>query len=156
MKAKGKESSIEGYLTVITVAAIFLLWFVVTRNGQISETIIPSQASVWEAFTKIVREGYKGHTLLQHLFTSMKRLLIAYSLVVVTAVPLCLLSGYFSKVRAILEPIIEFYRPLPPLAYYTILVLWLGIGESSKLTLLYLGRICTGVHLLRIRSCTNQ
>ncbi len=138
MKAKGKESNIEGYLTIITVAAIFVLWFIVTRNGQVSETIIPSQASVWEAFTKIVREGYKGHTLLQHLATSMKRLLIAYSLVVVTAVPLGLLSGYFSKVRAILEPIIEFYRPLPPLAYYTILVLWLGIGESSKLTLLYL------------------
>ena len=68
----------------------------------------------------------------------MKRLVIAYLLVVATAVPLGLLSGYNSKIRAILEPIIEFYRPLPPLAYYTILVLWMGIDEGSKLALLYL------------------
>ncbi len=132
------SKSIERYLTIGTVAVIFILWYALTAGGYFSETIIPSITSVAEAFTKIVSDGYKGYSLWQHLATSMRRLLIAYGLVVVTAVPLGLLSGYNSKVRAIFEPIIEFYRPLPPLAYYTILVLWMGIGESSKLTLLYL------------------
>ena len=128
----------EKYLTLSTIVIVFAFWYGITSLGIFSETIIPSPASVWDSFLNILEKGYKGHTLLEHLGTSMQRLLWAYFLVVITAVPLGLLSGYNSKVKAILEPIIEFYRPLPPLAYYTILVLWLGIGEGSKLALLYL------------------
>ncbi|MCD8132493.1 MAG: ABC transporter permease [Clostridiales bacterium] len=133
-----KKWSTERKISVITVVVILFAWWLVTKTGTFPEIIIPSPKSVWTSFVTIIQNGYKGYTLLQHLGTSLKRLGIAYLLVVVTAVPLGLLSGYISKIRAILEPIVEFYRPLPPLAYYTILVLWMGIGESSKLTLLYL------------------
>lgn len=133
-----KKISIEKILTVGTVIVVFAVWYIITASGLFSETIIPSPKNVWDSFTDVLKNGYKGHSLLEHLGTSMRRLVIAYLLVVVTAVPLGLLSGYNSKIRAILEPLIEFYRPLPPLAYYTILVLWMGIGESSKLALLYL------------------
>lgn len=133
-----KKISIERKLTIATVIIIFVAWYIVTATGTFSETIIPSPKSVWESFIDVLLNGYKGNSLLAHLATSMKRLMIAYLLVVVTAVPLGLLSGYNSKIRAILEPIVEFYRPLPPLAYYTILVLWMGIDESSKLALLFL------------------
>lgn len=133
-----KKVTSERWLTIGTVVAVLVLWFALTATGLFSETIIPSPQSVWESFIDVSRDGYKGHTLLEHLGTSMQRLVIAYLLVVVTAVPLGLLSGYNSKARAILEPLVEFYRPLPPLAYYTILVLWMGIDESSKLALLYL------------------
>ena len=69
----------------------------------------------------------------------MERLLKAFLLSVVTAVPLGLLSGFSSqKSKAFVEPFIEFYRPLPPLAYYTLLTLALGIGNSSKIALLFL------------------
>ncbi|MGN0432974.1 MAG: ABC transporter permease [Bilifractor sp.] len=125
-------------ISAVTVMAIVLLWISATTIGGVKAIFIPSIPSVWEAFVTTLTEGYKGSTLLQHLGTSLGRLLIAYVLVIVTAVPLGLLSGYHACVRAVLEPVIEFYRPLPPLAYYTILVLWMGIGESSKLMLLYL------------------
>lgn len=49
--------------------------------------------------------------------------------------------GLSSKVRAVFDYLIEFYRPLPPLAYYTLLVLWFGIGEFSKILLLFLAAI---------------
>lgn len=133
-----RKPKTEHLLSIVTVIVIFALWIYATTIGGVKQIFIPSLPSVWKAFTDTLVHGYKGSTLLQHLGTSMWRLLIAYLLVVVTAVPLGLLSGYNSKVKAVLEPIIEFYRPLPPLAYYTILVLWMGIGESSKLTLLYL------------------
>lgn len=133
-----KKISTEKILTVLTVVIILAAWFLVTGTGLFSETIIPSPKSVGESFITVVLNGYKGHSLIEHLATSLKRLVIAYFLVVVTAVPLGLLSGYNSKIKAIFEPIVEFYRPLPPLAYYTILVLWMGIDEGSKLALLYL------------------
>ena len=133
-----KRLSTERILTITTAIAVLAAWYLITATGAFSETIIPSPKSVWDSFVNVLQNGYKGHSLLEHLGTSMQRLMIAYLLVVVTAVPLGLLSGYNSKIRAILEPIVEFYRPLPPLAYYTILVLWMGIDESSKLALLYL------------------
>lgn len=133
-----KKFSTEKILTLLTVATVLLVWFAVTATGAFSETIIPKPASVWQSFSEVTANGYKGHTLLEHLATSMQRLVIAYLLVIVTAVPLGLASGYNSKIRAIIEPLVEFYRPLPPLAYYTILVLWMGIDEGSKLALLYL------------------
>ena len=133
-----KKPKIERILTVGTVAVIFIAWILASTVRGVKELFIPSPKSVLTALIEVTRNGYKGSTLLQHIGTSMKRLVIAYLLVVATAVPLGLLSGYNSKIRAILEPIIEFYRPLPPLAYYTILVLWMGIDEGSKLALLYL------------------
>jgi taurine transport system permease protein len=59
-------------------------------------------------------------------------------LTVVMAIPLGLLSECSQRVQAALEPFIEFYRPLPPLAYCTLLVIWLGIEDPSKIALLYL------------------
>lgn len=70
--------------------------------------------------------------------TSLFRLFLSLFLAFATAVPLGILCGYSKYIRAILDPIIEFYRPLPPLAYYALLVLWLGIDDTSKITLLYL------------------
>ena len=100
--------------------------------------LVPSPGSVWDAFTDIARNGYKNHSLLEHIGVSLGRLLAAFLVAAVIGVPLGLLSGRNTKVHALLEPVIEFYRPLPPLAYYTILVLWLGIGNQSKIVLLFL------------------
>ncbi len=133
-----KKTSVEKKITIFTVIGILVIWILVVRFGSFSETIVPSPLSVLESFWHILLNGYKGHTLVRHLATSLWRLITAYFLMVITAVPLGLACGYNSKIYAFFEPIIEFYRPLPPLAYYTILVLWLGIGEGSKLTLLYL------------------
>jgi taurine transport system permease protein len=99
---------------------------------------LPKPQNVWKAFVTISVSQYKGSTLWQHLAASLQRLVTAFGLAVVTAVPLGLASGYVPWIKAIWEPIIEFYRPLPPLAYYTLLVLWMGIDNESKIMLLYL------------------
>ncbi|MCM3570391.1 ABC transporter permease [Neobacillus mesonae] len=121
-----------------SVVVVFLLWYIITKLHIFSEVFIPSPAKTWEAFTDLLVNGYKGNSLLFHLFDSLYRLSVAFFLALITAVPLGLISGYSSKVRAALDPILEFYRPLPPLSYYTLLILWFGIGDLSKVALLYL------------------
>ncbi len=133
-----KRIRIEKILTVSTIAFLLLLWFIVTELHLFSDVLVPSPYKVIKSFIEIARDGYKENSLLTHLGDSMLRLLGSFFLVIVTAVPLGLISGYNSRVAAVIEPIIEFYRPLPPLAYYTLLVLWLGIDNSSKIALLYL------------------
>lgn len=118
---------------------ILILWVLVTWDNRISSIIIPSPAAIWTSFLDLVQNGYKGHTLWEHLGASLRRLFIAYFFAVITAITLGLLCGYSEKIRAIFEPIIAFIRPLPPLGYYTIIILWMGIGDNSKIFLLFLG-----------------
>lgn len=132
------KNRFEKILTLGTVLFILFIWFVVSALGLVDAKLVPSPQSVWSALADIMQNGYKNYTLLQHLGASMERLIIAFLGAAAIAVPLGLASGYNSKIRAIFEPIIEFYRPLPPLAYYTILVLWLGIDNESKIALLFL------------------
>jgi taurine transport system permease protein len=128
----------ERYIPIGVLIAVLAAWYFVTKFQIVSAVMIPSPKAVIIAGLDIIRNGYKGYTLLQHLLASLERLVIAFLLVLLTAIPLGLLSGYNSTIRAFVEPIVEFYRPLPPLAYYTLLVLWMGIGNSSKIALLYL------------------
>ena len=133
-----KKIHIERMLTFGTMIFIFAVWSMVTMPGMVNSMLIPSPESVLEAFQDILNNGYKNYTLLQHLTASLGRLIIAFIISAAAAIPLGLLSGCNSKIRAVFEPIIEFYRPLPPLAYYTLLILWLGIGNESKVALLLL------------------
>ncbi|MGB7487984.1 MAG: ABC transporter permease subunit [Phormidesmis sp.] len=125
-------------LSLISILAAIALWFLVTNLGWVNPQFFPSPQAVGGAFINILQNGYKGQSLLAHIAASMRRLLIAFVMAFGLAVPLGLASGYFKPVQAVLDPFIEFYRPLPPLAYYTLIVIWLGIDDSSKIALLFL------------------
>ncbi|MBF9016001.1 MULTISPECIES: ABC transporter permease [unclassified Oceanispirochaeta] len=133
-----KRKIIELSISSATVLAIFILWFIVAELKIFPEYFIPAPSSVLDAFLEISVSGYRGGTLLQHLGDSLFRVVSGFIFACFIAVPLGMFMGYNWKVKAIFDPIVEFYRPLPPLAYYTILVIWLGIGNESKITLLFL------------------
>ncbi|WP_027107820.1 ABC transporter permease [Lacticigenium naphthae] len=138
MKRQNKRSNFERALTIGTWLVILLVWILATRFENFSSTILPSPQQVWSAFIRIVREGYNQISLWQHLGDSFKRLFGSIFLAMITAIPLGLLSGFFAKFRAIIDSIVQFYRPIPPLAYYALLILWMGIEDGSKITLLFL------------------
>ncbi len=135
---KKKKSNTERALTFLTWASIFIVWYVITRLGIFTPTLLPGPARVWRAFIRILENGYNGVPLWVHLGASFKRLFVALFFAIFSAVPLGLLSGYFDKIEAVIDSVVEFYRPLPPLAYYTLLVLWFGIDDTSKQILLFL------------------
>jgi taurine transport system permease protein len=128
-------------LSSLTVVAVLAAWAIVTRIGWANELFLPPPQAVWAAFVKTMTKGYQGATLLQHVGTSLYRILIAFVLACLIGIPLGVLMGVSRSSRALLNPLIEFYRPLPPLGLYTLLVMWLGIGESSKLSLLFLAAL---------------
>lgn len=122
-----------------SLLAVFLIWWLVSEREWVNSLFLPSPRVVWSAFADAAQNGYKGQGLLTHIGTSMRRLFLALALAFATAVPLGILCGRYRWLRAIFDPFIEFYRPLPPLAYYTLLILWFGITDVSKIILLFLG-----------------
>lgn len=130
-----KKMSIYTYGTWCLILGV---WFVATEFDLVSSRLVPSPIQVMKTFQDILVNGYNGISFWEHLGISLYRLFISTLLALATAIPVGLLSGYFERFRAIIDSVVQFYRPLPPLAYYTLLILWLGIDESSKMTLLFL------------------
>jgi taurine transport system permease protein len=133
--------SVEHLLTIATVVTLVAAWFILTRFDLVNPLFLPAPSAVWNAFITTATEGYQGSRLDQHLLASLQRVLAGWSLACVVGIPLGFLMGLNSKFKALFDPIIEFYRPLPPLGLYTLVVLWLGIGEASKVTLLFLAAL---------------
>jgi taurine transport system permease protein len=138
MKVRLPRLSRTFLLSSLSVAILLAAWLLVTEMGWANELFLPKPQAVWGAFVKTMTKGYQGATLIQHVGTSLFRILAAFALACVIGIPLGVLMGVSRDARALLNPLIEFYRPLPPLGLYTLLVMWLGIGETSKLSLLFL------------------
>lgn len=128
-------------LGVSTWLVILLLWQALSSLGSVPKALIPSPASVLTTFRELVRHGYAGTSLANHFLATMYRLFVAVLAAILLGVPLGLLSGYFLKIRLIVDSIIQFIRPIPPLAYYTLLILWLGITDTSKISLLFIAAL---------------
>ena len=125
-------------LSSLSIAILLGAWMLVTEMGWANELFLPKPQAVWAAFVKTLTRGYQGSTLLEHVGASLYRVLVSFALACLVGIPLGILMGVSRDARALLNPLIEFYRPLPPLGLYTLLVMWLGIGEASKLSLLFL------------------
>ncbi len=138
MNTYTKRKIIELSISASCVIGILILWYIIAAMKIFPEYFIPSPASVYDSFLEIALTGYRGGTLVQHLGDSLFRVITGFLFACLIAIPLGMMMGYNWKVKAFFDPIVEFYRPLPPLAYYTILVIWLGIGNESKITLLFL------------------
>jgi taurine transport system permease protein len=140
-RKKKKRHLVWNVETLISISTFFIIgmfWFVITKFEFVSPLIVPSPLSVLHSFQEVLSTGYKGISLPVHILDSMTRLLTGYVLAAILGILLGLASGYTSKFRAVFDPIVEFYQSLPPLAYYTILIIWFGIGDLSKVVLLFL------------------
>lgn len=125
-------------LSLLTIACFVGLWAAATNLGWVKPLFLPSPQSVWQQFVEVATEGFADATLLTHIGWSALRVFGAFALAVVTAVPIGVMMGVNRIARGIFDPLVEFYRPLPPLAYLPLVVIWMGIGESSKMVLIYL------------------
>lgn len=128
----------SGHISLITALVLFGLWLLITEMGWVRPLFLPSPVLVWNKFVVAMTEGVSNSTLTQHTLASLGRVLGAFLLALATAVPIGIMMGVNRVVRGLFDPIIEFYRPLPPLAYLPLIIIWLGIGEFPKTFLIYL------------------
>lgn len=134
--APGDGSS--GLISLATAIVLIAVWFLVTQTGWVKPLFLPSPLAVWDKFVLALTDGVSNSTLTEHTMASLGRVVGAFLLALVTAVPIGILMGVNRFVRGLFDPIIEFYRPLPPLAYLPLIIIWLGIGEFPKVFLIYL------------------
>ncbi|SUW65463.1 Putative aliphatic sulfonates transport permease protein ssuC [Buttiauxella agrestis] len=126
-------------LSLATLTAIILLWWWIAAEQWISPLFLPPLGQVLTKLISIAGpQGFMDATLWQHLAASLLRILTALLAAVLIGIPVGIAMGLSPTVRGILDPLIELYRPVPPLAYLPLMVIWFGIGETSKILLIYL------------------
>jgi len=125
-------------ISVVTGFALLFLWWAITQAGLVPHLFLPTPAEVITMAQSIWDDGYANATLWEHISASLTRILSAAVIAIVLGIPTGLLMGLNRWAKGVLDTPIEFYWPLPPLSYLPLMVIWLGIGEASKITLLTL------------------
>jgi taurine transport system permease protein len=125
-------------LGALSVAAMIAVWWGLAATGAVRADLLPSPAAVWDALVEVTTQGYRGTTLWGNAASTLGRLLSGFGAATLLGVPLGLWMGSDRVANAALDWIIQFMRPLPPLSYMILLILWLGTGDLSKAMLLFL------------------
>jgi taurine transport system permease protein len=133
-------------LPLLSVVVFAIVWQLVAVSGIWNQTFVPYPSTVWRAFLDVSTthdgvRGYAGYLLWEHLYMTLRRVLAGVVIGVGLGVLLGLVMGSIGWVRSVLEPWLTFLRALPPLAYFFLLVIWLGIDEAPKITLLALAAL---------------
>lgn len=102
---------------------------------------LPAPEVVLQRFINLNREGYQGFTLWEHTRYSLQRVLLGFLLGSLIGIPLGYAMGLTNWARGWFDPIVEFMRPVPPLALIPLMIIWFGIGETSKVILLFLAAL---------------
>ncbi len=132
----GRRSSVA--ISLATAIVLLLLWWGVTQSGAVAQLLLPGPLEVLAAAVAIWRDGYANGSLLDHVWASLSRIGVSLVIAVVLGIPTGLLMGLNRWAKGILDTPIGFYWPLPPLAYLPLMIIWMGIGETSKIALLTL------------------
>jgi taurine transport system permease protein len=123
---------------VISAAAVvlfLLVWDAVTRLGWVSAVFLPSPANVLKEAGKLASEG----ALVTDVLVSSRRVFLGFGLAALVSVPLGVVMAVWWPAKAVMDPFVSLLRPLPSITWIPLTILWLGIGESQKTAIVFLG-----------------
>jgi ABC-type nitrate/sulfonate/bicarbonate transport system permease component len=116
---------------LFSVGLGLLVWEML--SWRFDPLFLPSPELTFEAVGELWDDG----TLIQSVGASLARIMAGWSLGLIIGIPVGIVMGYFSIVRRLLDPYVEFFRFIPPIAFVTLAVIWLGPGEASKVALIF-------------------
>ena len=111
------------------------------KGWQMQPIWLPSPEAVWSRLIRVASEGYKTFSLAEHLGWSLLRVVVGFLAGALVGIPLGYAMGLSGWFRGWFDPIVEFMRPVPPLALIPLVIIWFGIGEEGKIILLFLASL---------------
>ena len=137
--AAGETAKVSNGTVVITAKGS--LNFAPAKGMQMEPIWLPPPESVVSRVAEISEQGYQNFTLFEHLYWSLFRVIVGFALGALVGIPLGYAMGLSDWFRGWFDPIVEFMRPVPPLALIPLVIIWAGIGESGKIILLFLAAL---------------
>jgi taurine transport system permease protein len=126
---------------IIMVVALLFVWWLATSLGWVKPIYWPSFDAVFSRIDKLWSEGFRNIALWDHVSVSVYRVLSGVFFGAIVGIPLGFAMGLSSVARGLFDPVVEFIRPIPPLALIPLIILWFGIDEFAKIFLLALASL---------------
>jgi taurine transport system permease protein len=123
------------------VAFLLALWALSSAFGWVEPFFWPTMGGTWNRLVKLLNEGFRNVSLWQHIGVSVYRVLSGVIYGALVGIPLGFAMGLSPVARGLFDPIVEFMRPIPPLALIPLVILWFGIDETAKIFLLFLAAL---------------
>ena len=137
LRAAGRRQVPDFVYSVVAIVLLLVTWYLVSHSSFVKPGYIPTPEELGKTFVDLLRNGYQGKPLYEHIGISLFRTLTGFALGVAVGVPIGLLSGYSRRAGAMISPIMAFIRPIPPIAFIPMAVLYFGLGELGKIVLIF-------------------
>ncbi len=138
MNLERTQSKFEGAIAAtISIFVFLVIWQLGTMFTDLG-ILLPSPIEALTGFAQSFVEPIGYHTMFWHIYWSVYRVLPAYILGAIFGIVLGITMGWYKFMEAIFRPIFEMIRPIPPIAWIPIAIVWFGIGEGSKWFLIFL------------------
>lgn len=129
------------FYSILIVVILITLWVLSSRYGWVKPFFWPTIGGTGDRVLKLVDEGFRNVPLWEHVGISVYRVLAGVVSGALIGIPLGFAMGLSSVARGLFDPIVEFMRPIPPLALIPLIILWFGIDETAKISLLFLASL---------------
>ena len=120
--------------TSISVVIILLIWTIITKMKLVSSYVLPSPSKVFNSFIKMIQSG----EIFEDIYISYVRVLQGFFIATLCAFVLAMIRVTLPKYNDYYENIVQFLKNVPPLSLIPLLILWLGIGETTKISIIVL------------------
>jgi taurine transport system permease protein len=140
-QAIAPEGSVDVAFGTVTMSPKGTLNIIPSTGVQMEPIWLPAPEAVWSRMTEIATVGFRNSTLMEHLGYSLFRVVVGFFLGALVGIPLGYAMGLSNWFRGWFDPIVEFMRPVPPLALIPLVIIWAGIGEVGKIILLFLAAL---------------
>jgi NitT/TauT family transport system permease protein/sulfonate transport system permease protein len=134
----GKVVKNRYVLYFVSIVSLLVIWHFSAVIGE-SSKYMPTPAMVLTELWRIAHENLAGKNLLGHLWSSMHRVLIGFAIGSLVGVPLGLFMALNRYLNALVKPIFDLFKPMPPISWISLAILWFGIGEESKVFIIAIG-----------------
>ena len=140
-RARLYGQGVQRLIPVLVIIVAVIIWQLVTGLQLVAPLFLPSPATVLQNLQTLITVGLAQQTLFDDVWISIARVGVGFLAAVAIGVTVGILMGWNDVIFKIIDPFIQFIRPVPPLAYIPLLVVWMGIGEVPKVVLILIGTL---------------
>lgn len=127
------------FLSFLSVALVLTFWHFISVYKIWGGTFLPTPWAIVQEIWRLMGASLIGKNLFEHLWASLYRVLIGWALGCAVAIPLGVLMAFNDVVRAIVKPVFDLFKTMPPISWISLSILWFGMGEESKIFIIFIG-----------------
>ena len=130
-------------LTALAAIGLWLVvwWWLTRPGGPVPPLYFPAPDDVWAKFLRMWQRPYIGSTLLEHVGSSLYIVMAGWGSAALVGVPLGIALAWWRRAKWIVFPIFQLIRPVPPLAWIPLTILWLGIGDVARISVVFIAAL---------------